>query len=596
MSSVINIVFKFSLLFAFGCGFVGKMDGSRRLSEAFLAEYLNLTITPSIVASVEANSVINSLSDLNVRLPYPLLNEIHKENISLEGYGKGSLQLETVRQLSPQDISLSFSGNLNDGELFIHFSGLKFYGRFGETNESYSIRYVVNNQRPFLSLDFVDGDFPSFLEDGYLDIQYSEQVLGADKRENYSLSEPIASDVLILNVLSLGNNRYRLVLAGKSYRNFSSFTLTVSSVTDVAGEKLQNPLIRFVQPRVKQVATMSQPRCFPELVKLTDGKVMIIGGALDALIPLNTIEIFDPSDNSVTAYPYNMNQLRWEHTANLLPDGRVIVVAGVKGNNGVLANYLSDYEILDPSGTTPPILASLPGAVPRKGHKSIVAGDGNLYILGGRNAPGVADAVYQSRVDVFYPATNTTSVSASMNVRREGVAVELSPTGKIMASGGIRQRVTHDNTFEMYDPIAQTSYLYPNTLNTTRRDHSMIRSPFGDYFVLGGGNIGGIASVEKISSEGIVSIVGAFQEIRYKGRFEVWNDSSIIAIGGGVGTAPSDSLETINFKSEKFYQVVNLPFTGGCISTIALGKRDILIVVGDLGGTYKNLQRLKADE
>ncbi len=53
---------------------------------------------------------------------------------------------------------------------------------------------------------------------------------------------------------------------------------------------------------------------------------------------------FDPETGTFTVLPENLNTPRWDHTATLLPDGRILI-AGGRDATGALASA----ELFDPA-------------------------------------------------------------------------------------------------------------------------------------------------------------------------------------------------------------------------------------------------------
>ena len=102
-----------------------------------------------------------------------------------------------------------------------------------------------------------------------------------------------------------------------------------------------------------EVDSMSYRRVEPELVRLLDGRILIIGGrTMYGLGPTaeedatETCEIFDPSTGEIEMAT-SLNLARTGHSATLLPDGNVIVVGGnywggPPGKTCEVFNYISE--------------------------------------------------------------------------------------------------------------------------------------------------------------------------------------------------------------------------------------------------------------
>ena len=84
-------------------------------------------------------------------------------------------------------------------------------------------------------------------------------------------------------------------------------------------------------------APMTQPRSEHTLTLLPDGRVLAAGGQLLPLdrfdqtsepVVLATTEVFDPATLSWTPGP-SLAEARFDHTATLLPDGRILFIGGI---------------------------------------------------------------------------------------------------------------------------------------------------------------------------------------------------------------------------------------------------------------------------
>lgn len=169
---------------------------------------------------------------------------------------------------------------------------------------------------------------------------------------------------------------------------------------------------------------------------LPDGRVVVIGGLSDWTngVRLGYAEIFDPVTNSWSLAPGQSSKPRYQHTATLLQDGRILVVGGSEAFGGVV----DSAEIFDPAtGLFTPIAS--PGGM--KQHSAVALLDGDVLVFGGQgsvisawrynvannqwsfagNGPGGYD-VKAVRLDngkvvaggeIYDPATNTWSASAA---------------------------------------------------------------------------------------------------------------------------------------------------------------------------------------
>jgi hypothetical protein len=102
---------------------------------------------------------------------------------------------------------------------------------------------------------------------------------------------------------------------------------------------------------------MSTPRIGHTATLLTNGKVLIAGGARDRssndnYLPVASAELYDPSSGTFTATG-SMTASRVGHTATLLPNGKVLIAGGA-GDISPDGGYLpvASAELYDPSSGT----------------------------------------------------------------------------------------------------------------------------------------------------------------------------------------------------------------------------------------------------
>ncbi|MEE4329246.1 MAG: kelch repeat-containing protein, partial [Wenzhouxiangella sp.] len=129
---------------------------------------------------------------------------------------------------------------------------------------------------------------------------------------------------------------------------------------------------------------------------LPDGRLLVIGGVNQSGLLISSAEIYDPATQQWTLVPNDSAFGRQTHTATLLNDGRVLVVGGA----GPFGGALDSVEILDPATGQWQTAASF-GRITR--HTAVKLNNGDVLVFGGRvddGFGGLTDFTIGIRYDV----------------------------------------------------------------------------------------------------------------------------------------------------------------------------------------------------
>ncbi len=216
--------------------------------------------------------------------------------------------------------------------------------------------------------------------------------------------------------------------------------------------------------------SLAQARCQHTATLLPEGKVLVTGGVIDRDTPA-TAELYDPATGSWSPTG-SLAQARSSHTATLLPDGRVLVAGGNKPTTGTLTTA----ELHDPARGTWSSTGTLAQA--RSGHTAALLPDGQVLIAGliGLSSPGYAER-YES-------ASGTWSLSSSLVAPTKWRTATLLPDGQVLIAGGSLDLEAVTST-ELYEPVSGT-WLSTAPLAQARYQHTATLLPDGRVLVVGG--------------------------------------------------------------------------------------------------------------
>jgi len=262
---------------------------------------------------------------------------------------------------------------------------------------------------------------------------------------------------------------------------------------------------RISQPERFDVATgtfhltggaWQNPRSFPRVERLADGRVLIFDGTTDGFFSSTTTpspaEIYDPARDSFSPTVRRPNK-RLAGSATLLDSGEVLLAGGtlVEPNCDLCSS--AEAHLYRPASGTLSATGNLTG--PREAFTATRLEDGRVLIVGGLNIVGVLASPPFPRIrtaEVYDPRTGQFSAVGALAVGRQQHTATLLPNGMVLIAGGSDQGVgPRDNpaiaTAELFDP--QTNAFVPTgSMRHARELHTATLLENGLVLIVGGFN------------------------------------------------------------------------------------------------------------
>jgi len=170
------------------------------------------------------------------------------------------------------------------------------------------------------------------------------------------------------------------------------------------------------------VDSLSVPRSGAAAILLTDGRIMVIGGEVNGE-PSNSVEFFYP-DGTFAAAP-SMSIARSGHAAVVLASGEVLVTGGITSGGGITNSAEMFDPVHDTWTQTNPLLEA------RRGHSALLMPDASVIIIAGDNGTtGV------SAIERFSPDRAAFTQTGALTQSRARAAAALLADNRILVAGG----------------------------------------------------------------------------------------------------------------------------------------------------------------
>ncbi|MBM4286380.1 MAG: hypothetical protein FJ128_14225 [Deltaproteobacteria bacterium] len=205
---------------------------------------------------------------------------------------------------------------------------------------------------------------------------------------------------------------------------------------------------------------------------LPNGKVLVVGGYGGSY--LNSAQLYDPASGTWSPAG-TMNTPRAGHTATLLPNGKVLVAGGRSSFN---SPPLDSAQIYDPfSGGSGSWYTTPPMGTARTQHTATLLPNGKVLVAGG--IVDVENSTMTQSAELYTPGSGW-SPAASMHIPRADHTATSLPNGKVLVVGAADTEV-----YERYE-WATNTWLYGTIYMTGRIRHTATLLPNELVLLMGG--------------------------------------------------------------------------------------------------------------
>jgi hypothetical protein len=328
--------------------------------------------------------------------------------------------------------------------------------------------------------------------------------------------------------------------------------------------------------------SMAQARDFFTATVLSDGEVLIVGGVYKGTFiqfGLTSAEIYNPASGAFRTTG-SLNVGRYNHTATLLNNGKVLIAGGMNSNTS-----LASTELYDPvAGTFTPSANLYCFCTP----KPALLANGKVLFAGGYDGAKVVPtaALYDPTSETFMP-------TGSLNAPRAGNSATLLGNGKVLiAGGGVLSA-------ELYDPAAGT-FTLTGSLSAQRSGHTATLLKDGNVLLAAG--YGGTYNTDFLSSAELYNpATGNFTVTGSLNTGRIWHTANLLSTGKVLVVGGTDNSHSLS--SAELYDPVagtfsntaslNTPRSGHASASLINGA---VLAVGGLDGFLGRLGWLASAE
>ena len=342
------------------------------------------------------------------------------------------------------------------------------------------------------------------------------------------------------------------------------------------------PLVEAANETWTMTGSMSMSRDGHTATLLQSGKVLVVGGSGEIFHASS--ELYDPATGS-WAMLGSMSVARIEHTATLLPNGKVLVAGGRNIVNGW--NAFSSAELYDPASGTWTLTGAMSAA--RFNHTATLLPNGRVLVAGG----GRLGSSYHSSAELYDPATGTWSMTGSMSIERQIHTATLLSDGKVLVAGGYGY--AYLTSVELYDPTTGT-WAMTGSMSYENLENTATLLPNGKVLVAGGyGYGGGLARAQLYNpATGTWTSTGSMESLRRNHTANLLQSGKVVVVGGynydGVSSNYSSSAELYDPTTQTWTAAGAMSISRGYHTATLLPNGSVLVAGGGPGSSSRSAE------
>lgn len=305
----------------------------------------------------------------------------------------------------------------------------------------------------------------------------------------------------------------------------------------------QKPTTLATGGNIAKISTLEKARAAHTATRLSDGRVLIVGGVQQNETFYDDAEIFDPGENTFTTLKKRLTKKRVSHTATLLDDGRVLIVGGWSNRT----SPDNTAEIYDPKSQEFALAGEM--KFRRAGHSATLLTGGKVLIAGGNDGERSLD-----EAELFDPQSDSFEPAGRMKSARKIHTASFLQDGRVLIAGGDIGSRTIVADAEIYDPQTNQFTKLTEKMNVARYKHDAVVLSDGRVLIFGGSDArdwrGRLKSAEIFDpSKGEFETTGEMNFARFKisETAIVLRDGNVL-IAGGSGMAEIFDPGSMRFK------------------------------------------------